>query len=74
MKNLPTIDEQVSLCEIQLRKRIMKRFLRIHAYRTLNFFFTDEALFIAINRILKEPLSETELQIFNKNVLKKNRI
>ena len=68
---IPTIDEQVSLCRMKLRLLALRKSSKKFTPATMGCFITDDAFIIAINQILNETLSETELYFFNKNVVKK---
>lgn len=73
MISIPTIDEQVSLCRMKLRLLALRKSSKKFTPRTMGCFITDDAFVIAVDQILKEPLTETELYFFNKNVLIVNK-
>jgi len=74
MIQIPTFDEQVSLCKLLLQSTALKQSSKKFTPETMNICVSDEVFIIAVNQISNEPLSELELYFFNKNVLKKNEV
>jgi len=73
MIHLPTFDEQVFLCKSFLYSCSMKNTRKKFSPETIRFCLSNEAFIVAVNQILKDPLTENERYYFIKNVINKNR-
>lgn len=73
MIDIPNLEQQISFCKCYLYAVGTKETSKKLTPETIHFFITDEAFLIAVEQLLKEPLTEEELYYFTKNVLNKNK-
>ena len=74
MIHIPNLKEQISFCKCYLYVVGLKKTRKKLTPDTIHFYITDEAFVIAVEQILKEPLTEEELYYFKKNVLDVNKV
>ena len=74
MIQIPTEKEQIEFCKSLLFLGTLENFKKKWTPENIGNSISEEVFIIAVNQILKEPLSETELYYFKKNVLDVNKI
>jgi len=73
MIHIPTEKEQIELCIRLLYLGTLENFKKKWTPENIGHCISEKVFIIAVNQILKEPLSEMELYYFTKNVLNKNK-
>lgn len=73
MIHIPTKKEQIELCKRLLFLGTLENIKKKWTPENIGHWISEKVFIIAVNQILKEPLTETELYYFKKNVLDKNK-